>query len=129
MSVDPERVRSLAPSLPDAREAPHWHRLAFRTPRKIFATLDGAARDLNLMFNPDIRDFYCEQAPAAFSAVPGGWGRKGSTRCLLDVVERGDVGIRAEIGVPPCRPEGQNSTRLTAPAAAVPARRNPFQLG
>jgi hypothetical protein len=87
MGVDPERVRSLALALPDASEAPHFHRLAFRTPRKIFATLDGAARDLNLMFDPDLRDFYCEQAPDAFSPVPGGWGRKGATRCLLDTVD------------------------------------------
>jgi hypothetical protein len=46
-------------------EVPHWHRLAFRTPRKIFATLDTDARDLNLMFNQDLRDFYCEQDPQA----------------------------------------------------------------
>jgi hypothetical protein len=67
-------------------EVPHWHRLAFRTPRKIFATLDTDARDLNLMFNQDLRDFYCEQDPQAFSPVPGGWGRRGATRCDLEAV-------------------------------------------
>src|SRR3954447_24990624 len=74
MGVDPEHARELALALPAVSEAPHWHRLAFRTPRKIFATLDATARDLNLMFTPDLRDFYCEQAPHAFSPVPGGWG-------------------------------------------------------
>src|SRR3954464_14444162 len=56
-------------------------------PRKIFATLDATARDLNLMFNPDLRDFYCEQAPHAFSPVPGGWGHRGTTHCDLEAVD------------------------------------------
>ena len=87
MAVDTERARALALGLPTASEAPHFHRLAFRTPRKIFATLDPVARDLNLMFDPDLRDFYCEQAPEAFAPVPGGWGRKGATRCDLGAVD------------------------------------------
>jgi hypothetical protein len=87
MAVDPERARRLALGLRGASAAPHFHRLAFRTPRKIFATLDAAARDLNLMFTPDLRDFFCEQAPAAFAPVPGGWGAKGATRCDLDAVD------------------------------------------
>ena len=87
MGVDPEHARDLALALPAVSEAPHWHRLAFRTPRKIFATLDATARDLNLMFTPDLRDFYCEQAPHAFSPVPGGWGRRGATHCDLEAVD------------------------------------------
>jgi hypothetical protein len=87
MGVDPERARRLALSLPEASEVPHFNRQAFRTPRKMFATLDEAARDLNLMFDPDLRDFYCEQAPQAFAPVPGGWGRKGATCCRLDDVD------------------------------------------
>ena len=53
----------------------------------MFATLDATAGDLNLMFDPDLRDFYCEQAPEAFAPVPGGWGRKGATRCDLAAVD------------------------------------------
>jgi hypothetical protein len=88
MSVDAARVRELALALPLASEAPHFDRLAFRTPRKIFATLSVRAGDLNLMFDPDLRDFYCEHAPQAFTPVPGGWGRRGATRCdLLHVDE------------------------------------------
>ncbi len=85
--VDPARARDLALTLPGASEAPHFHRLAFRTPRKMFATLDASARDLNLMFDPDLRDFYREQAPHAFSPVPGGWGCMGATRCDLEQVD------------------------------------------
>jgi hypothetical protein len=87
MAVSAERARALALSLPQAAEAPHFHRLAFRTPRKIFATLDASVPDLNLMFDPDLRDFYCEQAPEAFAPVPGGWGRNGATHCDLRVVD------------------------------------------
>lgn len=83
MAVSANRARDLALALPGASEAPHMHRLAFRTPRKIFATLDASANDLNLMFDPDHRDFYCERAPDVFAPVPGGWGRMGATRCDL----------------------------------------------
>ncbi|MGZ3346036.1 MAG: MmcQ/YjbR family DNA-binding protein [Caulobacteraceae bacterium] len=87
MGVSAERARALALALPDASEAPHMHRVAFRTPRKIFATLGAAAPDMTLMFDPDLRDFYCEQAPDAFEPVPGGWGRMGATLCDLRVVD------------------------------------------
>jgi hypothetical protein len=76
----------MALSLPLASEAPHFDRVAFRTPRKTFATL-GTQDDINLMFDPDLRDFYCEQAPEAFAPVPGGWGRMGATRCDLTQVD------------------------------------------
>lgn len=87
MAVTPARVRELALGLEGAVEAPHFDRQAFRTPRKIFATLGAEGGDLNLMFDPDLRDFYCEQAPHAFSPVPGGWGRNGATRCDLAAVD------------------------------------------
>ncbi len=87
MAVGAGRARELALALPNASEAPHFHRLAFRTPRRTFATLDAEARDLNLMFNPELRDFYCEQAPDVFQPVPGGWGRQGATRCDLQTVD------------------------------------------
>src|SRR4051794_41153698 len=87
MAVDPAHARDLALALPLASEAPHFDRLAFRTPRKIFATLRTSAGDLNLMFDPDLRDFFCEQAPVAFTPVPGGWGRRGATRCDLHNVD------------------------------------------
>ena len=87
MAVDAERARALALALPGASEAPHFHLAAFRTPRKIFATLDAVTPRMNLMFDHDLRDFYCEQAPQAFEPVPGGWGRNGATLCDLRVVD------------------------------------------
>ena len=87
MAVDPARARQIALALPAASEAPHFDRTAFRTPRKIFATLNPVAGDLNLMFDPNLRDFFCEQAPYAMAPVPGGWGRAGATRCDLRLVD------------------------------------------
>jgi len=87
MAVDAERVREMALALPLASEAPHFHRVAFKTPRKTFATLDASVPELNLMFDPELRDFYCEQVPAVFAPVPGGWGRMGAPRCDLTRVD------------------------------------------
>ncbi len=87
MPVDPSEARAIALALPQTTEAAHFHRVAFRTPRKIFATLDAQSHDINLMFDPTLRDFYCEQVPAAFAPVPGGWGRKGATRCNLRAID------------------------------------------
>ena len=87
MAVDIARVKALVMSLPAVTSAPHFHRTAFRTPRKIFATLDEAGLDINLMFDLDLRDAFCERAPAAFRPVPGGWGRRGATRCDMTVVD------------------------------------------
>ncbi|HVZ99922.1 MAG TPA: MmcQ/YjbR family DNA-binding protein [Caulobacterales bacterium] len=87
MAVTPQRARELALSLADASEAPHFNRFAFRTPRKIFATLAGDGADINLMFDPAHQELFCEQAPRAFAPVPGGWGRMGATRCDLRAVD------------------------------------------
>lgn len=87
MAVAPARARELALAFADATEAPHFDRTAFRTPRKMFATLAAGGADLNLMFDPDLRDHYCEMAPHAFAPVPGGWGKMGATRCDLSRVD------------------------------------------
>ena len=106
MAVEAERARELALALEGAREAPHFHRLAFRTPRKTFATLDAEARDVNLMFDPELRDFYCEHEPQAFRPVAGGWGRMGATRCDL-----------AKVDEPTLRSALEAAHRLAAPKA------------
>ena len=51
MTVTAARARKLALSLPETSEAAHFDRAAFRTRRKIFATLAGDGSDLNLMFD------------------------------------------------------------------------------
>lgn len=87
MAVTAARARRLALSLADVEEKPHFDRAAFRTPRRIFATLAGDGKDLNLMFDQDLQAHYIAMAPAAFAPVPGGWGRNGATRCELKAVD------------------------------------------
>jgi hypothetical protein len=87
MAVTPARAKDLALGLEGAFERPHFDRTALRTARKTFATLAREGTDINLMFDPDLRDFFCEKDPLAFSPVPGGWGRMGATRCDLAAVD------------------------------------------
>lgn len=83
MAVTADEAKALALSLEGASAVPHFDRTAFRTPKRIFATLAADGSDLNLMFDPELQAFYCEQAPNAFAPVPGGWGKNGATRVLL----------------------------------------------
>lgn len=87
MAVDPVRAAALALALPGARQCTHFDRQAFRTTRRMFATLAASGETLNLMFDPDLRDLFCSMAPHAFAPVPGGWGQKGATTCTLQLVD------------------------------------------
>jgi len=83
MPVTKTRVRELALSLENATEVTHVDRPAFRTPRKIFATLPPREEAVNLMFDRPTQEFFCEQAPGVIEPLPGGWGRMGMSRCDL----------------------------------------------
>ena len=87
MALSTARARKLLLRFDDASEAPHFDRVAFRTPRRIFATLAGDGRDVNFMLDPLAQEAFCEMAPAALAPVPGGWGRMGATRCDLKKVD------------------------------------------
>jgi len=86
MALSAARARKLLLRFDDASEAPHFDRIAFRTPRRIFATLAGDGHEVNFMFDLDAQEMSCEMAPHALSPVPGGWGRMGATRCDLKKV-------------------------------------------
>lgn len=83
MAVTKARVRKIALSFVGASEVVHVDRPAFRTTRKIFATLPPDEQAVNLMFDPPTREFFCEQAPGVIAPLPGGWGRMGMCRCDL----------------------------------------------
>ena len=86
MALSAARARKLLLRFDDVSDAPHFNRVAFRTPRRIFATLAGDGRDVNFMFDPLAQETFCEMAPHALAPVPGGWGRMGWTRCDLKKV-------------------------------------------
>ena len=87
MAMTPARARKLALSLENVSEAPHFNRTAFRTPRRIFATLANDGGDVNFKFDRHLKEFYCEQAPEAIAPVAGGWGRMGYTSCDLKKID------------------------------------------
>jgi len=89
VALSAARARKLLLRFDDVREAPHFDRVAFRTPRRIFATLAGDGRDVNFMFDPLAQESFCEMAPRALAPVAGGWGRMGWTRCDLKKVAEG----------------------------------------
>lgn len=87
MPVTPKRAKELALSLENASSYPHFDRIAFRTPRRTFATLALSGVDLNIMLDPAEQRHFCELAPQAITPVSGGWGRMGWTRCELRVID------------------------------------------
>jgi hypothetical protein len=90
VALSQARARELLLRFEDVSQAPHFDRTAFRTPRRIFATLAGLAaegRDVNFLLDPLEQASFCEVAPEALAPVPGGWGRMGWTRCDLKKVD------------------------------------------
>jgi hypothetical protein len=76
--------RRLALALPDATEGSHFNHPDFRVANKIFATLGYEEQGCGvLLLTPGQQAGMVQDAPAMFSPVPGGWGRKGSTRVHL----------------------------------------------
>lgn len=57
--------RKLAASLPGAEARPHMDRMAFRTPRKIFATLTADGREANVLLDLDTQAELSEMHPEA----------------------------------------------------------------
>ncbi|HET7539962.1 MAG TPA: hypothetical protein VFK05_08820 [Polyangiaceae bacterium] len=87
MPVTAKRARELALSLENASAYPHFDRIAFRTPRRTFATLALSGGDLNFMLDHAEQQHFCELAPQAIAPVAGGWGKMGWTRCDLRAID------------------------------------------
>lgn len=66
-------------------------RAAFRTKKRIFATLPPDGQTANLSLDLDLQEAVCEALPDAFSPVPGGWGRMGYTTVRLGAVSEEDL--------------------------------------
>jgi hypothetical protein len=87
MPVTAKRAKELALSLENTSEYPHFDRIAFRTPRRTFATLALNGTDLNFMLDATEQKQFCDLAPQAIAPVAGGWGRMGWTRCELRAID------------------------------------------
>ena len=75
-------LRRIALALEGTTEAPHFDRVAFKAAR-IYVTLAADGRTANFKFAPADQEFKCLLAPAAFSPIPGGWGKQGWTMATL----------------------------------------------
>ena len=70
--------------MPEAVEGSHFGNADFRVAGKIFATLALEKEGYGvLLLTPEQQAAMVEDEPKVFSPVPGGWGRKGSTRVRL----------------------------------------------
>lgn len=85
------QFRKLALSFADTTERPHFDRAAFRTPKRIFATLAADEATANLMLDAESQATLIEARPDAFHAVPGGWGARGATTMILAALSVADA--------------------------------------
>ena len=86
--MTPAQFRKLALSLEGVEERPHMERTAFRTARKIFATL-GKDKRVNLHIEPaERRNALMEEFPDTFFDL-GGWTRLGMVGVDLSSVNEG----------------------------------------
>lgn len=85
--VKAKRFRELCLALAGTSEAPHFDRAAFRTERRIFATLAADGRNANLRLSPEQQDAVTGARPDAFTTIPNGWGRQGWTTVDLTSID------------------------------------------
>ena len=89
--ISADRFREIALAFEGANEVPHMERAAFRTKRRIFATLPPDGATANLLLDLDLQEAVCKAKPKSFTPVPGGWGRMGYTTVNLRVVSEPDL--------------------------------------
>ncbi|WP_119080085.1 MmcQ/YjbR family DNA-binding protein [Chitinophaga alhagiae] len=95
--VSVETFKALCIGMPEVQEVLHWGTPAFRTKKRIFATLWPQENpgnkalnrpSANFGFTPEEQDAFCKAAPDSFMPVEGGWGRQGWTTVNLHKVKK-----------------------------------------
>ncbi|KQT51079.1 hypothetical protein ASG47_19245 [Devosia sp. Leaf420] len=94
--VDAEHFTRMAMALAEVTSAPHFDRIAFKV-KRIFATLAGDGRSVNLKLTPDEQAFKCQLAPDVFRPIDNGWGRQGWTAMDLAAATEADVQAALEM--------------------------------
>ncbi|MCC7535113.1 MAG: MmcQ/YjbR family DNA-binding protein [Deltaproteobacteria bacterium] len=112
------RLRELALSFDGAYEVAHVDRAAFRTSRRIFATLAPDGASANLLFDLPAQQAVCDALPHAFEPVPGGWGRMGYTTVHLDRVSEAQLASALAEAYARALPRARAKAPRTAPRAA-----------
>ena len=83
-------VRKLALALEGTTEQAHFDRAAFKA-KRIYATLAGDGKSLNLNLTPDEQEFKIMLAPDVFSQLPNKWGLAGWTAVNLKAIGRAEL--------------------------------------
>jgi hypothetical protein len=79
-----DEFRELALALPETVEAEHMGHPDFRVGGKIFATLGPKEAWGMVKLTPEQQALFVRTEPNAFQPIPGGWGRKGATKVILE---------------------------------------------
>jgi hypothetical protein len=88
--MNSEGIRHLALALPEAVEADHHGMPSFRVAGKIFCTFHQDRPRMMVKLDPEDQRNLAEAHPGVVEAVPGYWGRKGST---FVAYERADAAL------------------------------------
>jgi hypothetical protein len=87
-------IRRLALALPEAVEADHHGIPSFRVAGKIFCTVNPELSRMMVKLDLEDQHNLAEAHPGVIEAVPGYWGRKGST---FVAYERADAALIATL--------------------------------
>ncbi len=80
--------RQLALELPGVTEVAHFERRAFRTNRKIFASMLEKEGIAVALLNPAEQYTYCKLDPKNIYPVPNKWGQSGATQLNLKSIKK-----------------------------------------
>lgn len=86
--ISTETFRKLALSFPETSEVPHFDKRAFRTKRKIYATLWEKDKKAVLMLSLVDQSVYCAIDKDMIYPVPNKWGLQGCTIFELSKVKK-----------------------------------------
>ena len=71
-------------------EAPHFERIAFKV-KRIYASLSGDGKSLNLNLTPEEQEFKAMMAPEVFAPLPNKWGASRWTSVNLKAIGKAEL--------------------------------------
>lgn len=86
--ISVQTFRQLALSFPETKEQPHFEKRAFRTKRKIFATLSEKDKLACVKFSQTDQSVFCAFDSSVIYPVPNKWGLQGWTYIDLTKVKK-----------------------------------------
>lgn len=80
--------RQLALSFPETTEQPHFEKAAFRSKKRIFASLSEAENIATVKLSEIDQSVFCEYDETIVYPVPNKWGKQGWTHINLKKVSK-----------------------------------------